>query len=54
MNVVIAPNAMVGEWRNCFESRSVVVSMYGRPEWVGCDGGGRCVWLGEKGGEGEG
>ena len=29
--------------------------MYGRLEWVGCDGGGGGVWLGgEEGGEGEG
>ena len=35
--------------------RFVVVLMYGRLEWVGCDGGGGGVWLkGEEEGEGEG
>ena len=51
VNVVIAPNAMIG----CSRSRRfVVVLMYGRLEWVGCDGGGRaCSREGKERGEGE-
>ena len=48
VNVVIAPNAMIGEWRNCFES----VPRANVQWWSQCmdgqsgsDGGGGGVWL---------
>ena len=48
--VVITPNAMIGEWRNCFESApGANVSWWSQcidgREWVGGDGGGGGVWL---------
>ena len=58
VNVVMVPNAMIGEYRNCFESApGANVSWWSQcmDGWRGRNGGGgACGWEEKEGGEGEG